>query len=129
MTSLVTSFMTSYTCLRIFLHTLMHTLNVYLEDVWSEKSVSCMVWENTLPSFCILKASIPIYLSISHGNLFKNRGSGNPTSRYRRDLKLRTHVHTSWEAQQTNFGLKPTLSSYLFGRLKMAILAFCYNLV
>ena len=76
----------------LFPPSLVHSLNVFLQDVGSGKSVSCIVWENTLPSICILKR-LPISIYISHGNLLKNRGSGNPTSRYRRDLKLRTHVH------------------------------------
>ena len=58
-------------------------------------------------------AKLP-HLTVSHGNLLKNRGSGNPTSRYSRDLKLRTHVHTRPEAQQKNFGRKQTFLSYLF---------------
>ena len=54
-TSLVTSFMTSSTAFRIFPPSLVHSLNVFLQDVGSGKSVSCIVWENTLPSICILK--------------------------------------------------------------------------
>ena len=79
---------------------LVHSLNVFLQDVGSGKSVSCIVWENTLPSICILKR-LPISIYISHGNLLKNRCSGNPTSRYRRDLKLRTHVHNSYMTRGT----------------------------
>ena len=46
----------------------MHSLNFFLQDVGSGKSVSCIVWENTLPSICILKRlhiSIYIYIYIS----------------------------------------------------------------
>ena len=46
----------------------MHSLNVFLQDVGSQKSVSCIVWENTLPSICILKR-LPIYIYISRKTL------------------------------------------------------------
>ena len=113
----LTHFKRSSTAFRIFPPSLMHSLNVFLQDVGSGKSVSCIVWENTLPSICILKRllySIYSIYTLSHGNLLKNRGSGNPTSRYSRDLKLCTHVHTRPEAQQKNFGRKQTFLSYLF---------------
>ena len=42
-TLLVTAFMTSSSALRIFLHSLIHRPNVYLQYLGSEKAVSCCV--------------------------------------------------------------------------------------
>ena len=48
----------------------MHSLNVFLQDVGSGKSVSCIVRENTIPSICILKRlPISIYISDTKAEL------------------------------------------------------------
>ena len=59
--------------------------------------------------------------SISHGNGFKNRGSGNPTSRYCGNLNL---VVTDPEARHF-FGWKRTLSVWLKKAILAVLLEFC----
>ena len=63
--------MTSSTAFRIFPPSLMHSLNVFLQDVGSGKSVSCIVWENTLPSICILKRLLYTIYTISRESVEK----------------------------------------------------------
>ena len=56
--------MTSSTAFKIFPPSLVHSLNVFLQDVGSGKSVSCIDWENTLPFNLHPKASPYIDLYI-----------------------------------------------------------------
>ena len=58
---LVTSFMTSSTALRIFLDSLMHSPNVYLEYMGSVKAVSCSVLSQIVPPFWFLNVSVYDY--------------------------------------------------------------------
>jgi len=89
--------MTSQTTRRIFSHSLRHSLNVYLQNLGSGKLVSCMVWALTLPPFCSLKRLL--YLSPESVCVFgQNMGSGKHTSRNPIKIKLRTLVHTDYEA-------------------------------
>ena len=58
--SLVTSFMTSSTALRIFTPSLVHSPHVYLENLWSDKPLRCMVLSQIVPpirTYNPLKAS------------------------------------------------------------------------
>ena len=75
-----------------------------------EVCIYFMLLELTLPT---VKACMRIRSrscnSISHGNGFKIRGTGNPISRYSRNLKLFTLVVTDPEALQKNVGWKRTL--------------------
>ena len=67
---------TSLTVLRIFKPSIIYNLDVVLS--WSGKSVSCIIWELTLPPIQVCEHTRSGSRSrISHGNGFKNKGPGN----------------------------------------------------
>ena len=78
----------------------MHSLNVYLQYLWSGKAVSFMVLSQSDPPIDTQKRHLSIYLSsiiyLSPGFLLQfgeNRGSGKHTSLYPIELKFSTNVN------------------------------------
>ena len=51
---------TSQTVLRIFKPSLMHILEVFRSDAWSGKSVSCILWELTLPQIRLVSVLVVV---------------------------------------------------------------------
>ena len=72
----------------------MHSLNVYLQYLWSGKAVSFMVLSQSDPPIDTQKRHLSI-IYLSPGFLLQfgeNRGSGKHTSRYPIKLKFSTDV-------------------------------------
>ena len=78
-----------------FSPSLMHSLNVYLQYLWSGKAVSFMVLSQSDPPIDIQKRHLSsIYLSPGFLLQFgENRGSGKHTSQYPIELKFSTNVN------------------------------------
>ena len=88
----------------------MRNLDALLSDAWSGKCVFCILWELTLPPTTRSRTR-----SISRGNVFKDKGSGNLIPRYRRNLKLSTRFVTDPEALKILTGNEHFYDAFLRG--------------